>query len=777
MKKIIFLLIIMTMITSANATNISSCNDLTNMQQHTNYELTTDLSCPSLNWTPIEYSGTFNGNNHTISGLTSNNTKGLFGILNGATIKNLRLEDIDFERVVNESDYFEGLGGLAALFVTTYEGPPVIIDNIHITGTLKGTNVNIGGLVGRTLEGERKKRSIEINNSSFNGEIYHDAEIFRVGHSGVGGLIGDSYNTKINNSSTSGKIKYEGDYYCSNYGGLIGRTTSGEINKSNSTMTIDCGVKYTQSDVTNGLIEAPYGTGYNTGTGTMHLGGLVGTNVNYDGIDPTEDQNVFIKESFYQGEIINIVDYENELPSIAKASIGGIVGFLVGKIIDSYTILYLSNTNHQKLVLDSSFEYGFGGITPIVKGLGNRKLAENSFCFIVDKESWLIEIPTAFSDYILYNETYASNTAYSAGEGIGWLNDSMFPGNWYEPGGGYETYGVDYCVEYNTYENSSQITSRFEDSIGLNLFHKQDFFSELNFDSSLWDIDLQRNCGFAYLKNNPAPMGCFLGDINWCGAGVSYEIPPTEPCVEDWYCGNWSDCNTDGYQTRNCTDLNNCGTTNNKPNTTKTCTYQPPTTLNECTGTEPPDQNTIKGFNTYTTGHQPTTWTYYPTQPTDNNCTWTCKTGYTQQNNTCIEQSTTYSADQNNIVLLEAKQENNDFRIKIKCSHPTKATIETLENFEIVEFKINDLLGNELNNGEIDCLPNEKEYLIKSNNFENNKIYEIKTGIEEPCGACYKKIFIPFIKKNTITIPDNNFFLVFFIAVFAVCFISFKKKK
>lgn len=42
-------------------------------------------------------------------------------------------------------------------------------------------------------------------------------------------------------------------------------------------------------------------------------------------------------------------------------------------------------------------------------------------------------------------------------------------------------------------------------------------------------------------------------------------------CTEDWSCGDWSDCTGDA-QTRTCTDANSCGTTDDKPSTSQSCT-------------------------------------------------------------------------------------------------------------------------------------------------------------------------------------------------------------
>ncbi|MFW6233166.1 MAG: hypothetical protein ACOC3Z_00725 [Nanoarchaeota archaeon] len=44
-------------------------------------------------------------------------------------------------------------------------------------------------------------------------------------------------------------------------------------------------------------------------------------------------------------------------------------------------------------------------------------------------------------------------------------------------------------------------------------------------------------------------------------------------CTEDWNCTNWSDCSKNETQTRECIDLNDCGTEKNKPSLTQYCEY------------------------------------------------------------------------------------------------------------------------------------------------------------------------------------------------------------
>ena len=70
-------------------------------------------------------------------------------------------------------------------------------------------------------------------------------------------------------------------------------------------------------------------------------------------------------------------------------------------------------------------------------------------------------------------------------------------------------------------------------------------------------------------------------DSNSCGTtenkpSITQSCTYDEPCIEDWDCGSWSTCTEQGKQTRTCTDSNSCGTTENKPSITQSCTYDEP---------------------------------------------------------------------------------------------------------------------------------------------------------------------------------------------------------
>lgn len=47
----------------------------------------------------------------------------------------------------------------------------------------------------------------------------------------------------------------------------------------------------------------------------------------------------------------------------------------------------------------------------------------------------------------------------------------------------------------------------------------------------------------------------------------------TGPCVENWFCEDWSACPPEGLQSRDCRELNKCQTEISKPSSTKECVY------------------------------------------------------------------------------------------------------------------------------------------------------------------------------------------------------------
>ena len=109
--------------------------------------LTSDIDLSGIDWTPIgidynhQYTGTFDGNGKTITGLTvttSDQYAGLFGNLRG-TVKDVTLKDVKIE----SNNEISAVGGVAGY---SYGN----IENCSVSGSVSGSGMNgfAGGVVG-----------------------------------------------------------------------------------------------------------------------------------------------------------------------------------------------------------------------------------------------------------------------------------------------------------------------------------------------------------------------------------------------------------------------------------------------------------------------------------------------------------------------------------------------------------------------------------------------------------------------------------------------------
>ena len=87
-------------------------------------------------------------------------------------------------------------------------------------------------------------------------------------------------------------------------------------------------------------------------------------------------------------------------------------------------------------------------------------------------------------------------------------------------------------------------------------------------------------CGDGYCDSGESCSSCSsdCGSCTTGGGGTSGGGGggTTTTCTENWACTDWFECTPDGTQTRRCTDQNACGTYDNKPIETQSCTYIPP---------------------------------------------------------------------------------------------------------------------------------------------------------------------------------------------------------
>ncbi|MFC1632491.1 beta strand repeat-containing protein, partial [Candidatus Omnitrophota bacterium] len=265
--------------------------DITLIAEFTNYIIGTD-------WAST-FSGTYNGNNYTISNLTINkqaNYIGLFGYTDSATIQNVGL-------IANDVTGKAYVGGLVG-----YNRVSSTITNSYATGDVTGSGNYVGGLVGYMTG------SATITNSYATGAVEGSGGY-------VGGLVGrNSSSSTITNSYATGDVTGSGDYV----GGLVGQNSySSTITNSYATGDV------TGDDYVGGLVGQNYGcsmqegcvssitNSYATGdvTGDDYVGGLVG--YNYTSCTITNN-------SYATGSVTGD-DY-----------VGGLVGYNNGTISNSY---------------------------------------------------------------------------------------------------------------------------------------------------------------------------------------------------------------------------------------------------------------------------------------------------------------------------------------------------------------------------------------------------------------------------------------------------------
>ena len=207
-----------------------------------NITLTDDIDLTGIDWTPIgidynhQYTGTFDGGGHTITGLAvtgSDQYAGLFGrIGSGGTVKNVTLKDVKIE-----SNHSSGnVGGVAG---QSYGN----IENCSVSGSVSGTNSIAGGVVGYQLVG-----SITGCNSS--------ARVKGVAY--AGGIAGyTNGGASLTGCYATGSVSVENNTTSAAYaGGVVGN------NGSSSTLKA-C---YAWGSVTG------------SGSGTVYVGGVTGSN-------------------------------------------------------------------------------------------------------------------------------------------------------------------------------------------------------------------------------------------------------------------------------------------------------------------------------------------------------------------------------------------------------------------------------------------------------------------------------------------------------------------
>lgn len=292
---------------------------------------------PANKWTPIgtssyHFKGTFDGQNHTISGIYINSTtaayQGLFGKVDaGGSVKNVT---VDKSYIYSTKTY---VGAIVGQNYGT-------IENCTNKGTIVGTAANIGGIAGASFGTLKDCKNFgSVSGGSTVGGIAGKSQnstskVIGCTNSGavsgssyVGGILGangidtgSNVGGTVENCHNTGEI---GKETATNVGGVVGYINSGSITNCDNTGVVEgtsqvggvAGYNY------KGSVTSCYNTGVVSGTGD-NVGGVAGYN--------------------YNGSITGCYN----AGAVSRGySVGGVVGYNYGTIKNCYNAGSVSGTS------------------------------------------------------------------------------------------------------------------------------------------------------------------------------------------------------------------------------------------------------------------------------------------------------------------------------------------------------------------------------------------------------------------------------------------------
>lgn len=336
----------------ANASQLAAFRDAVNAGNDYAGEyiaLGSDVDLEDAEWTPIgvgtrkssgiaegstPFAGTFDGAGHVISGLKIASTQGadfaigLFGILDGATVKNLTVADA--EVTVPQSELAGILCGMMANDATA--------SGVSVSGSVSG-KAGVGGIAGRmTLSGT-------IENCENSASV---AAADGVGN--AGGIVGAAYYT-----TPTGRMAITG---CRNSGSISGTDCIGGIAGLSAAFVSNC--------ENSGAIA---GTSYS-------VGGIVGEQKNYGAVSGCTNSGAVSTSNagaYGIGGIVGWARYDGAAPAYAasapitvtgcanSASVqgGSCAGGIVGTFYNAGTVS--GNANTAASIASSNFAGGIVG--------------------------------------------------------------------------------------------------------------------------------------------------------------------------------------------------------------------------------------------------------------------------------------------------------------------------------------------------------------------------------------------------------------------------------
>ena len=297
----------------------------------------------------VDFVGTFDGQNHTISGLyqVKNDNLGMFRKMTG-TIKNLGIVDSYFYVPIEDYNFINSLGALVSYVIDS-----LVIENCFSSATV-GTapeGRGIAGLVGDVSQ----EAKLTIKDSRNEGLIISSGE-----SSGTGGLVGyanDLSKVTLINSYNTGTIRGE-----NGVGGLIGNA---DVSATRSAKLYiercyNSGHIYGSYDNVGGLVGRGLGIikeSYNIGAvdGACFVGGLIGGADNPSQWGGRIDDTLRIENSFNRGTVEAIYPewVPDSLADLFRKYYGHVVGGFIGEVKDLPTVI-VNSYNAADVVYDSN---------------------------------------------------------------------------------------------------------------------------------------------------------------------------------------------------------------------------------------------------------------------------------------------------------------------------------------------------------------------------------------------------------------------------------------
>ena len=367
---------------------------------------------PFIEWTPIgnsmPYSGTFDGQGHTVSGLYLDNTGtayvGLFGS-NCGTIQNVGVVDSYF----NGEDYVGGVCGM-----NWHDGTEgimsVTITNCYNTGAVNGRRY-VGGVCGynKISTGDDGKQALIT-------DCYNTGKVS--GYIGVGGVCGKNYpmldygnsSTSIMNCYNTGAVS--GDYYV---GGVCGDNSYDIYIETPPSVTImNC--YYNSDNYTGNAV------GYNTGDVVNVMGKTTAEFASGEVAYLLNEGKAFGTQVWGQQLAVNDYPVLGSAYKVLMAAQDGLEGFIYWATYSNQTsdadlgdlTIYKAKVNNGKMTLTECDNTVAKGEGVLIKGSSkylNAKLL-NTSTEVPEADNDLVATPataqivTADDDYTLYHHMY-----------------------------------------------------------------------------------------------------------------------------------------------------------------------------------------------------------------------------------------------------------------------------------------------------------------------------------------------------------------------------------